>query len=127
MYVNLSVQVYTRVCEQVMIEFMYEFLYEFIQVKNVELPILCKEALLLKSSKLDSLENTAGKTNVVQRHNPRLFVPYAFGRFRGGPGGDFAVSTLKRRFAACSVSSPLLTLPFRSVFICKMDSLLARI
>jgi hypothetical protein len=57
-------------------------------VKNVELPILYKEALLLKffkealllkSSKLGGLEDTAGgETNVVQRYHPQLFTSYAF-------------------------------------------------
>ncbi len=66
----------------------------FVKVKNVKLLILFKTSLPVKSSKLDDLGNTAGETNGVQSHRPRVFTYYAFGQFRGGPGGNFAVDTV---------------------------------
>jgi hypothetical protein len=40
-------------------------LAKFVKVKNVKQPILFKETLLRKSSKMDGLGTTAGETNVV--------------------------------------------------------------
>jgi hypothetical protein len=40
-----------------------------------------KEVFLLKYFKLDGLEDSAGETNFVQRHCPRLITSSAFGQF----------------------------------------------
>jgi hypothetical protein len=54
------------------------------------------------------LGNTAVTKNVVRRHRPRLFTSYVFGQFRGGPGRDFAVDTIKEEFGCleCFFSLP---------------------
>jgi hypothetical protein len=54
--------------------------------------------LTLLFSKFDDLGNKASETNVLQHHRPQLFTSYAFGRFCSGPGGDFAVDTVKEEF-----------------------------